>query len=86
MRACLSEFVTRRIPVIPVLLPGAPHKPKLPLFLQEFTWLDLREGLTEAALDQLEWGVTGRRPKPRPEEPPTGKTQGTCFVIMPFGG
>ena len=85
-RALLSEFVRRRIPVIPVLMPGATHKPTLPLFLNEFTWVDLRDGLTETALDQLEWGVTGRRPQPKLEEQPTGITQGTCFVIMPFGG
>jgi|GEM_PF-4961601 len=88
MRACLSEFVKRRVPVIPVLLPGALHEPELPLFLQEFTWVDLRAGLTEAALDRLEWGVTGRRPrgKAKPEKEPTDTGQGTCFVIMPFGG
>ena len=39
MRSCLSQFVKRRLPVIPVLLPDAPAKPELPLFLQEFMWL-----------------------------------------------
>ncbi|NQU26210.1 MAG: toll/interleukin-1 receptor domain-containing protein, partial [Candidatus Nealsonbacteria bacterium] len=42
MRACLSEFVKRKLPVIPVLLPGAPQHPDLPLFLKAFTWVDLR--------------------------------------------
>lgn len=37
MRALLDEAVSRKIPVIPVLLPGAPKKPKLPLFLGERT-------------------------------------------------
>jgi hypothetical protein len=37
MRACLSQFVNRGLPVIPVLLPDAPSKPELPLFLQGFT-------------------------------------------------
>ena len=37
MRACLSQFVKRRLPVIPVLLPHAPTQPELPLFLQQFT-------------------------------------------------
>ena len=32
MRACLSEYVKRELPVIPVLLPGTPRKPKLPPF------------------------------------------------------
>jgi len=62
MRACLSEFVQRRLPVIPVLLPGAPTKPELPLFLKAFTWVDLRGGLTSEGLDRLEWGVTGKKP------------------------
>ena len=62
MRACLNQFVRRKLPVIPVLLPGAPQKPELPLFLQEFTWLDLRDGLTEEAVDKLVWGITGTKP------------------------
>lgn len=62
MRACLSQFVKRRLPVIPVLLPDAPTQPELPLFLQEFTWVDLRGELTDAGLDQLEWGITGVKP------------------------
>jgi hypothetical protein len=62
MRACLPEFVNRKLPVIPVLLPGAPTKPELPLFLRAFTWVDLRGGLTDAGLDRLEWGITGSKP------------------------
>ncbi len=59
MRACLSEFVKRKLPVIPVLLPGSPSTPKLPLFLQSFTWVDLRDGLTDLGLENLVWGITG---------------------------
>lgn len=62
MRACLSEFVDRRLPVIPVLLPGAPTKPELPLFLRAFTWVDLRGGLTEDNYNRLVWGITGSKP------------------------
>jgi hypothetical protein len=64
MRSCLAEFVDRKLPVIPVLLPGAPEMPRLPLFLKRFTWVDLREGLTEEGLDRLMWGATGSRPAP----------------------
>ncbi len=60
--AALSEFVDRGYPVIPVLLPGAPEKPKLPLFLKGFTWVNLRGGLTGEGLDNLEWGITGEKP------------------------
>ncbi len=64
MRACLNEFVRRRLPVIPVLLPGAPTKPQLPLFLSAFTWVDLRGGLTNEGVGQLDWGITGKKPGP----------------------
>jgi hypothetical protein len=65
MRACLSQFVARRLPVIPVLLPNAPKQPQLPLFLQGFTWVDFRQGFTLDNLDRLIWGITGRKPPPR---------------------
>ncbi len=59
MRACLQEFVRRSLPVIPVLLPSAPVRPELPLFLREFTWVDLRGGITKSGIDRLVWGITG---------------------------
>jgi len=62
IRASLSESVRRGLPVIPVLLPGAPTKPVLPLFLTQFTWVDLRNGLSEEGLARLEWGITGKKP------------------------
>ena len=62
MRACLGDFVERKKAVIPVLLPGVSSLPKFPLFLQDFTWVDLREGLTEEGLSKLEWGITGHKP------------------------
>lgn len=62
MRGCLSEFVSRKLPVIPVLLPDAPDVPNLPFFLKRFTWVDLRGGLTEEGIDRLQWGITGSRP------------------------
>ena len=75
MSACLSEFVDRHLPVIPVLLPGAPVKPRLPLFLRSFTWVDLRRGLTDDGLDRLEWGITGVKPEKveSPKKPPVNK-------------
>jgi adenylate cyclase len=64
MRAALSQFVERQMPVIPVLIPGAPRAPALPLFLREFTWVDLRDGVTDQGLDRLEWGIRGVKPSP----------------------
>jgi TIR domain len=72
VRACLSEYVERNLPVIPVLLPGAPQMPKLPIFLRAFTWVDLREGLTDSGIDNLVWGITGQRPAaPGMQDAPT---------------
>jgi len=63
MRAALEEFVERESPVIPVLLPGAPTSPELPVFLGHFTWVDLRKGFSSEGMDRLEWGITGSKPK-----------------------
>ena len=59
MRLCFSEFVKRRLPVIPVIFAGAPVE-AFPPFLQQLTLVDLREGLTKEGLDLLERGITGR--------------------------
>ncbi len=42
MRAFLSEFVQRGIPVIPVILADSTSVPELPIFLRSMTWIDLR--------------------------------------------
>jgi hypothetical protein len=69
MRAFIARSRREKIPVIPVLLPGCPESPKLTLFLEAFTWVDLRDGLTEAGLARLVWGITGTKPPtgPAPE-------------------
>jgi len=64
MHAALTLAVSDKRPVIPVLLSDAPAVPKLPLFLRGRTWVDLRAGADTggpAGLDQLVWGITGRR-------------------------
>jgi hypothetical protein len=62
LQACLSQCVERGMPVIPVLLPTAPLRPDLPLFLRNHTWVDLREGLSREGIDRLIWGITGVKP------------------------
>ena len=67
MQALLRRFVSDKkignvVPIIPVLLPGAPADVKLPLFLEAFTWVDLRNGLTPDGLERLRWGITGEKP------------------------
>ncbi len=71
VRACLSQMVERERPVIPVLLPGAPDKPEIGLFLRENTWVDLRHGITDDGLDRLIWGITGKKQDRRPLVPPS---------------
>jgi hypothetical protein len=59
-RAALQLFANADRPVIPALLPGATMPSKLPLFLRDYHWVDF--GAAEPnPLDQLEWGITGRR-------------------------
>ncbi|MCA8953035.1 MAG: toll/interleukin-1 receptor domain-containing protein [Planctomycetes bacterium] len=61
MWVCLDEFVQRRMPVIPVLLPGIADAPQLPRFLRQFTWVDLSAGFADAKLDALARAATGPR-------------------------
>ena len=62
MRVCLLECISRKLPVIPVLLPGAPEKPKIPAFLRLFTWVDLRKGLEPEGIARIKSGVMGVAP------------------------
>ncbi|MEY2913428.1 MAG: hypothetical protein RLZZ184_2737 [Cyanobacteriota bacterium] len=60
----LREFHRRKCPVIPILLPNAPQKPKLPLFLEGRTWVDFRTGssVNTDHWKKLVWGITGIKP------------------------
>ena len=49
MRTLLTQMVRRGLPVIPVLLPGAPEAPDLPVLLAENTYVDLRGDITKKA-------------------------------------
>jgi hypothetical protein len=42
IEAYLRRFVKDGCPVIPVILPGAKRKPRLPIFLENITWVDFR--------------------------------------------
>ena len=78
MRACLAQFVRRKLPVIPVLLPDCPEQPHVPLFLQGLTWVDCRGGRDEEGFHRLLWGITGVKPThfhgDKPEPPPLNET------------
>ena len=60
VRYLLDRMVKSELPVIPVLLPGAPQEPALE-FLAQNTWVDLRGGLGQKDLDRLVWGISGQR-------------------------
>jgi WD40 repeat protein len=58
--AFLREFVSRKLPVIPVVLGDAPKRPRLPVFLRGLSWVDFRTD-PEGAFKALLWGITGER-------------------------
>jgi formylglycine-generating enzyme required for sulfatase activity len=58
-RALLHAFADRNLPVVPVLLPGTGRIPDLPRFLSQYSWVDLRAGMSETELARLLWGITG---------------------------
>lgn len=64
LRSFITQILNKGIPVIPVLLPGVTKLPSELLFLQEMTWVRFNEGIADAeALDNLIWGITGKRPR-----------------------
>lgn len=64
IQAAIQMFVKRHAPVIPVILPGCRREVELPLFLREFSMVSFEGGPDDTnALDQLEWGITGIRPR-----------------------
>ncbi len=87
MRSCLEESVRRGLPVVPVLLPGAPKELELPLFLKRFTWVDLRGGLRRKGIDRLHWGITGGKPYEGgfrdPSQPASVRIEPTLQVVHP---
>jgi hypothetical protein len=63
VEGALQMFVRRRAHLIPVGLPGRLPNADLPLFLRGFAPVSFADDRDrETSLDQLEWGITGRRP------------------------
>jgi hypothetical protein len=58
MYSFIGQFVDRGSSVIPVLLKSAPQKPKLPVFLATFGWVDFHKENPDP-LKRLIWGITG---------------------------
>jgi hypothetical protein len=65
MQTALQRAVSdksKKLSVIPVLLPKAGAQPGLPMFLGNRTWVDLKRGLTKDRIAKLVWGITGQKP------------------------
>lgn len=62
-RMLISQCVKANLPVIPVLLPGVNGVPEDLAILEELDQVRFGSGIDdEAALDDLEWGIKGKRP------------------------
>ena len=60
VKAFIRQFVQRKCPVIPVILPGRKSTPKLPVLLDGFQMIDFRQGDPDP-LEQLIRGIPGER-------------------------
>ena len=65
MRAFINEFVERKCPVVPAILPSAKSTPSLPILLKSLHYVDFRIADPDPLM-QLKWGITGIKPKPQP--------------------
>lgn len=62
IRAAISQFVERGLPIIPILLSSSVESPNLPLFLQEFKWVRFNNSIPVAeSIQKLIWGIKGNR-------------------------
>jgi hypothetical protein len=64
--AFLREMIKRKCPVIPVMLPGCPAEPKLPIFLEGLTWVDFRQNEPDPFAGLI-WGINSSGPIVTPE-------------------
>jgi hypothetical protein len=63
LRSFISKCVESDLPVIPVLLPGVQAVPDEFEFLKELNWVKFDDVADVGSLDDLEWGITGRKPR-----------------------
>lgn len=59
VQKCIEEYTKRQIPIIPVLLPGAPAPQNLTHFLSGFQAVSMQGGITDEGVERLVWGVLG---------------------------
>ena len=72
LKAFLKQFISRKCPVIPVMLPGVKQRPELTSFLRLIldliTWVDFSKSEPDP-IEQLIWGITGVKPDASHEAP-----------------
>lgn len=70
LRTFISQCVEKDIPVIPILLPGVTQMPPGLLFLKELNCVFFKDNIAETeAIDNLEWGITGEKPRRKQNRP-----------------
>jgi TIR domain len=85
IQALLSQFMDRKCPVIPVILPSAKTMPELPWTLANRHRVDF--GVTDSQpLKRLIWGITGLKPAelssvPSSEKPATMQEAAKCHLL-----
>lgn len=62
LRSFIAQALEKKLPVIPVLLPGVRELPRQLDFLRQLNAVSFRSQDDDEALDRLVWGITGRRP------------------------
>lgn len=60
IRTLIDQFIKRACPVIPVILSSATETPELPIFLQNFHWVDFRNNQSDP-YEQLISGIAGKK-------------------------
>jgi len=88
LRLAMSQAAADGVPVIPVLLPGAPEEPELSAFLAQRRWVDLREGINEQGINQLIFSITKKRPSGAadPARPDLDLPRPADMVLPTVGG
>jgi len=76
-----SQFVKKRIKVIPILLPEVSELPEDLLFLQGFNWVSFKEITDEDAFYRLIWGITGKKPQLTNSSPSSPAPQSSLLPV-----
>jgi hypothetical protein len=62
LRSFVDQCLDKGIPLIPVLLPGVSNVPEHLVFLRQLKFVKVTNNISDKEiLDELEWGITGKR-------------------------